>query len=312
MTSTWKPIVVGVDETPASTDAVVAAWTIASQAGVACRLVHATPEPWPVPTAPHHFAFTPADLDRFTMEGARSRIEAAMRDRVPDPALRTLDVRIGRPPVVIRHAAAELDAELVVVGGKHHSVLGRWVGGSTAHALSRTLDVPMLVTAGATSHIKRVMAAVDLSDAARTVINQAERYAGLFNAQLDVVHLVEPAPVGTEIPLTLYETESYERSREHCEQYVWPLVTYPQAETSILRGLAAPTLAREIQQRGVDLLVVGSHGKGWVDRILLGSTTERLLHTLPATVLVIPVVGPTSSRRRRSAGRKPKKRTANR
>jgi len=35
-------------------------------------------------------------------------------------------------------------------------------------------------------------------------------------------------------------------------------------------------------------VVVGSHGKGWVDRLLLGSTTERLLDQLPASLLVVP------------------------
>jgi hypothetical protein len=34
-------------------------------------------------------------------------------------------------------------------------------------------------------------------------------------------------------------------------------------------------------------VVVGSHGKGWVDRVLIGSTTERLLATLPAGLLVV-------------------------
>ena len=39
---------------------------------------------------------------------------------------------------------------------------------------------------------------------------------------------------------------------------------------------------------GADLVVLGSHGKGWVDRMLLGSTTERLLSHLPTSMLVIP------------------------
>jgi len=42
----------------------------------------------------------------------------------------------------------------------------------------------------------------------------------------------------------------------------------------------------------LDLVIVGSHGKGWVDRVLLGSTTERLLNKLPCPVLVIPVRAP--------------------
>jgi len=37
---------------------------------------------------------------------------------------------------------------------------------------------------------------------------------------------------------------------------------------------------------------VGSHGKGWVDRLIIGSVTEDLLNDLPTGVLVIPVPAP--------------------
>jgi len=36
-------------------------------------------------------------------------------------------------------------------------------------------------------------------------------------------------------------------------------------------------------------LVVGSHGKGWAQRVLLGSVTERLINHLPTSLLVAPV-----------------------
>src|SRR5256884_5855587 len=47
-------------------------------------------------------------------------------------------VRLGRAPVALRQAVADLGAELVVLGGKHHSALGRWLGGSTSLNVART------------------------------------------------------------------------------------------------------------------------------------------------------------------------------
>jgi hypothetical protein len=38
---------------------------------------------------------------------------------------------------------------------------------------------------------------------------------------------------------------------------------------------------------------VGSHGKGWVDGLIIGSVTEDLLNNLPCAVLVVPVPAPT-------------------
>jgi len=36
-------------------------------------------------------------------------------------------------------------------------------------------------------------------------------------------------------------------------------------------------------------LVVGSHGKGWAERALVGSVTEQLLNHLPLSLVVVPV-----------------------
>ena len=60
----------------------------------------------------------------------------------------------------------------------------------------------------------------------------------------------------------------------------------------IRRGEALQTIAEEASAWRADVIVVGSHGKSWVDRLLIGSTTEALLNDLPAAVLVIPVAAP--------------------
>jgi nucleotide-binding universal stress UspA family protein len=48
------------------------------------------------------------------------------------------------------------------------------------------------------------------------------------------------------------------------------------------------TILREAFAWQADLLVVGSHGRGWAERLLLGSVTERLLNHLPTSLLVVP------------------------
>ena len=120
-------------------------------------------------------------------------------------------------------------------------------------------------------------------------IRTAERYAKLLGAALHVVHIVEPLPVIPDTPLHVNDEELFERSREHVEQHVVPLLTYPGTTTSLRRGLAAEGIAAEAEARSAELVVLGSHGKGWVDRILIGSVTERVLAALPSSVLVVPV-----------------------
>jgi nucleotide-binding universal stress UspA family protein len=53
--------------------------------------------------------------------------------------------------------------------------------------------------------------------------------------------------------------------------------------------MVVETLLREASDWQADVLVVGSHGKGWAQRVLLGSVTERLINHLPTSLLVAPV-----------------------
>jgi nucleotide-binding universal stress UspA family protein len=132
---------------------------------------------------------------------------------------------------------------------------------------------------------------VDLSDAAGPTIHAAERFAELLGASLRVLHVVEPVPVIPDAPLQLNDEELFDRTLEHLERYVWPLVSLRDTVTTVRRGTAAEAIAREAADDDSDLVIVGSHGKGWVDRLLIGSVTEQILSSLPTSVLVIPVAG---------------------
>ena len=295
----WQPTIVGVDTSPESVDAVQLGWALAEAAGTPCRLIHATPEAWTVPTAPHTFAMKPEALNESARAAASTAVVEALAGKVPDAALAALEVRTGRGAAVLRDAAREGPAGVVVLGGKHHSLLGRWVVGSTAHTLVRSLEIPLLVSAHVPLPIRRVVAAVDLSDAAGPTLQAAERYAELFGAALHVLHVVEPLPIIPDTPLQFNDEEVFARSREHLERYVWPRMEYPGATSGLRRGSAVDGITAEVEDRKAELVVLGSHGKGWVDRILIGSLTERVLGALPCSMLVVPVLGPTDHHRTR-------------
>ena len=274
----WKPIVVGVDTSPEAAGAAAFAVRAAQRAATTCHLVHAAPE---VPARGRNpYPYTRLD------EQARTRVVAALGNRVPAPVLKTLSVRRGRPAAVVRGAVAALGAELVVLGGKHHSTLGRWWGGSTSVNVARSTTVPLLVTAGEPA-IRRVLVAVDQSGAARPTLAAAERYATLFGAKLRALSVIEPLPVLLDIPQP--EKPDYHRLlEEKVEHDIWPLIRAPGVETVLRYGAALNAIGREVDEWRADLLVVGSHGKGSVTRMLVGSVTETLINHLPTSLLVVP------------------------
>jgi nucleotide-binding universal stress UspA family protein len=260
---------------------------MAQAAGTRCYLVHATPEAWPA-LATAHWPEQVEQMQASISARARRTISAALVGAVPEELLGRMIIGYGRESVVLSNVAGETGAELIILGGKQHSTLGRWFVGSTCHDVIRTAALPVLVTRGAPGPIRRVLVAVDLSAGARTTLQNAERLATLFDAELRAVSVLEPLPSIPEMPAP--PLDDYRRMfEEHLEHDVWPLIRYPGASHVLRHGAAAAGISQEATEWSADVVVVGSHGKSWVDRMLIGSVTERLLHHLPASLLVVPV-----------------------
>jgi nucleotide-binding universal stress UspA family protein len=290
----WKNIIVGVDGSPESVRAATVGSALAARARARCRLVHAAPDYWAAVATPE-LGLDREELERATVEHARSLLEAALRGHVAPALLADLEIAVGRAPSVLGQAASRLGADLLVLGGKHHRGLDRVTSSTIVHMV-RAHDVPVLATDGGAPEPRRILAAVDLSHAAPGVIAAAEYWAMLFGAHLRVLSVVEPMPVVPGVSLRVTDNEVYHASEQLLELEIWPQIRRTDAETVVRRGRAAAAIADEAAQWQADLLVVGSHGKGWVDRLLIGSTSERLLHVLPATMLIVPVAKPAPDR----------------
>jgi len=287
MTKPWKAFVVGVDGSPEAAWAAAVAGDAARAAGTTCHLVHATQDVWSG-LALAELPERAGEFGESLFTETRERVQHGLWGVVPPDLVEGLTVRAGRAPAVFHKVVGDLAASLLVLGGKRHSILGRWLAGSTCLNVVRTADVPVLVTGTSRAPIRRVLAAVDLSAAARPTIEMAERIAALFGAKLRVVSVLEPLPIIPEAPN--YDLSAYYAMLEdHLARDVWPLVHFPGAEKGTRYGMPVEALMAEVAEWHADLLVVGSHGKGWVDRLLIGSVTERLLNHLPASLLVVPV-----------------------
>jgi nucleotide-binding universal stress UspA family protein len=287
MVNVFQPIVAGVDGSPAGALAGAVGWRMAQMGGAQCLLIHAVRNlmipPGGVP------GMADESLLRNTiLRGARERLLETLQGNVPEDSLGSVEVRVGAAARVLSEVAAERDAGLIVVGGKRHPTL-RWLGGSTAHQSVRIAHVPVLITTDTATAIKRILVAVDLSRVAAIALETAERYARLFNAELRVMHAIEDVPFALDYPALVDPDALTARVSEVLEQSVWPEITYPGAERVIRHGAPKAAIKSEVNRWGAHLVVVGSHGKGWVDRLLLGSVTEQLISSLPTSLLVVPM-----------------------
>ncbi|MFW6050472.1 MAG: universal stress protein [Myxococcota bacterium] len=144
---------------------------------------------------------------------------------------------------------------------------------------------------------KRILVAYDFSGPARRALSLARDLQAAHDAAVDVVHVVHDPYEGLEHPpresvwVNEMETERYLDSlRERMEADVEG--TFGQAKASVkvhvVRGDIDDGVLKLREQTGADLVVVGTTGKGAVDRFLLGSVSTRLLHRSNVPVLTVP------------------------
>lgn len=278
-----QPIVVGVDGSPESVSAASVAWMLARAANVPCRLVHAIHNVNASLAMAGTGVVTEA-LQLAALAGARAELGVSLQDCVPSSVVDAMVLSPGATGDVLEAVVDETDAMMLVLGGKHHSKLGRWLGGSTVQQVVRRLTVPLLVTAGELRVRPRVMVAVDPSYAAVPTVQQAVAFARLLGSPLHALHVVDPPPAIAELPR--------DWSREIVERDIWPLIPLVEQAKVIREGIPFETIVAEAAAWRADVIVVGSHGKGLVDRLLIGSVTEDLLNNLPCAVLVVPVRKP--------------------
>ncbi len=285
----WKPVVVGVDVSPESAGAAALGCKIAAAAGTTCHLVHGTRAVTAIPVSPPPLPVDPVALTKQLTEAAGRKVKQALGGHAPAAALESLEVRLGNGAWALRHSIEDHDAGLVVLGGKHHAPPARWLGGSTAHHAVRMIDIPLLISWSPRQTIRRVLVAVDLSYAAAPTLETAVRYAALFDAELRALHVVEDLPFSDELRLPLDHDAYHELSAEHFDRIMDAQSPSQRTERVVRPGEPARVIAEESALYDADLVVVGSHGKGWVDRLMIGSTTERLLNHLPTSLLVVQV-----------------------
>ena len=135
--------------------------------------------------------------------------------------------------------------------------------------------------------MKRILVAVDDSETSLRAVRLAAEIAAATQAELLLAHvLVAP-------PADLYGLPTPEFQRIQ-QKVVNDIITRAaeaagpvRAETKLLSGKPAEALADAAVSSNVNLVVVGSRGRGAVTRVLLGSTSDRLIHICEKPVLIV-------------------------
>lgn len=138
---------------------------------------------------------------------------------------------------------------------------------------------------------EKILLALDLSDESAQLRDKTRTIAENNQADLYVIHVVEPLSFayGGDVPmdLTSMQDQLQEHSVKKMEEYCNKL-GYPIKEQMIITGHIETEIHRVAESLGVDLVILGSHGRHGL-ALLLGSTANGVLHGAKCDVLAIRI-----------------------
>jgi nucleotide-binding universal stress UspA family protein len=184
---------------------------------------------------------------------------------------------------------AELGSrDLIVMGAKGHSVLENLLVGSvTRRVIGFTSKDILVVPLKGTVGWERILLATDGSERSRAAADRALELAQIYGSELLVVSVQDfPAAIRGVAPQERLELLKI------CQNHVAEVVKRAgavsiKAEGVILEGTAYTSIADLAQEYGASLIVMGSHGKSGLMRLLMGRVTERVIGLTPCPVLVV-------------------------
>jgi len=139
----------------------------------------------------------------------------------------------------------------------------------------------------------KILTAVDFSENSDFAFDYALMLAKQFQAELTVMHVInEPVDLrGFYVPNISFEQLEQEIAEgaktmmaKFCQTRMHGFTNY---QSAIITGIPYEEIIRKAEEAHTSLIVLGTHGRSGLDRILFGSTAERVVRGAACPVLTI-------------------------
>jgi nucleotide-binding universal stress UspA family protein len=295
-----EKILVPVDFSPASVEALDYAVWLAKQFHAAIHLVHVyrSDEASSVPGAGHLLFESAEAIERLNEE-----LTGVHRKHVPTFRPDSCLIRRGRPYEEIVRLAREIDADLIVLATRGHSGLKHLLLGSTAERVVRNASCPVLIARKRKQKLKAnrevfairtILVPTDFSQCSLAGTEYAAFLARKLGATLRLFHAIYPYTnyvfvdrAGVRLSGLAEAVEETARQEMDALRQM-DFMRGLSVQTETLPGLAVDEICAAAGEPDVDLIVTSTHGRTGLQHALIGSVAEHVVRYAQRPVLVVP------------------------
>lgn len=237
-------------------------------------------------------------------EGTLGNYLPAGKDSGPPLDLQSMSIhqeqRHGAAPAETIVSYADDEAiDLVVMGTHGKRGLRRLLIGSVTEEVVRTAPCPVFTVRAADGHtpartVRNILAPVDFSDASTLAVRHAKELALTYGSQVTLLHAVEeavyPSAYGVEAA-PLPNPNIVDRVEKSLANMARDEIGYEHVMVEATIGYAPSVILDHAETADIDLIVIASHGRTGLERMLLGSVAERVVRRAPCPVFVVKPFG---------------------
>jgi nucleotide-binding universal stress UspA family protein len=149
-----------------------------------------------------------------------------------------------------------------------------------------------------TFRVNHILAPTDLSRESRKTVNYAMWLARRFYAKLTLLHVYQ-MPGTFECAFALPEAEILQQYKDRAKLNLLALydvirAQHPNTEPLFRCGEPRTEIPATARIRGVDLIVISTHGYRWLRRVVEGGDVQKIIHDAPCPVLIVREMSMTS------------------
>ncbi|UJH69126.1 universal stress protein [Allomuricauda sp. SCSIO 65647] len=199
---------------------------------------------------------------------------------------------VGSPYEAITRAAIDTNANLILLGSGETQKGDTFRLGTTAERIIQKSEKPVFVIKeGVLLNVHHILCPVDFSEASKRALKNAITMARRFKSELTILSVCEVSKSSWFPSEDDMETENDSKCKHHKENFEAFLKEFNLSDITWTketpRGNPSEKILSTVSRKMIDLLIMGTAGRTGLNRMLMGSVTEKVIREVPCSFLTL-------------------------